>query len=316
MSKIKYLFLLLVCSVCLADSVAAWDNMEHKIIAYIAWKRMAPRTQEQVSRILLAAPEDSDISAFYPVDSRSAAEKEIALFMAASTWADIVRDRKFTVRFEKYNQDGWHRASSLWKMNDGQLKVLAEPETKDGNAVTKLIEFDKLLRDTSVADKDKSVALAWVLHLIGDIHQPLHTSERVTKREPGGDRGANLFMLSPPDAPRENTLNLHSFWDGIVSRYSRQLDDVTDPTYLPHIVRGITRRYSLRAMENRLKPGQFDEWRDESFKLAMTRLFPNSLKRGRIPSKKYNEIALEISEERIALAGYRMSAMLNQIFGR
>lgn len=307
------LYLLVILS--LANSAMAWDNTGHKVTTYIAWERMTPKAREQASRILLAAPEDSHISVYYPSDSRSMAAKQLELFMIASTWSDLVRDRKFAVRYEKYNKGGWHIASSLWKLENGQVKIIAEPDTQEGNAVIKLAEFDKLLRDATVSDAEKAVALAWILHMGGDIHQPLHTSGRVTELEPEGDRGANLFMLSSPNAPREQTLNLHSFWDGILSRNTPRVNDAPDSIYLPAIARNITQKYPFAMMEGRLKLGQFDEWRAESFKLATTELFPAILKRGEVPPADYNSLALKISEERIALAGYRMGEMLNQIFG-
>ena len=43
----------------------AWDDTGHKISAYIAWQRMSPAVRERVMKILLAAPEDSHIGAFY-----------------------------------------------------------------------------------------------------------------------------------------------------------------------------------------------------------------------------------------------------------
>ena len=65
-------------------------------------------------------------------------------------------------------------------------------------AVDKLQDFDKVIRDASASDKDKAIAIAWIMHLAGDIHQPLHTSARVTDLEPKGDQGGNLFLLTPP----------------------------------------------------------------------------------------------------------------------
>jgi len=47
--------------------VFGWHDEGHKLTGYIAWQRMTPTTREAVIRILRAAPEDSDISAFYPV---------------------------------------------------------------------------------------------------------------------------------------------------------------------------------------------------------------------------------------------------------
>ncbi|MBO0200809.1 S1/P1 nuclease, partial [Vibrio alginolyticus] len=87
-----------------------------------------------------------------------------------------------------------------------------------GEAVKKLNEFDKTIRNSSLSDGEKAIAIAWIMHIIGDLHQPLHTSARVTDMEPKGDQGGNLFLLSPKEAPRDKQLNLHWFWDSIVNR--------------------------------------------------------------------------------------------------
>ena len=67
-------------------------------------------------------------------------------------------------------------------------------------------------------------------------------------------------------------------------------------------------------MQNRLKLGKFDEWQQEGFQIASTKLYPANLKFGEMPADDYKKMAFNISEEQLALAGYRMGAMLNQIF--
>ena len=82
----------------------------------------------------------------------------------------------------------------------------------------RLVEFDAVMRDPAASNADKAIAIAWILHLSGDIHQPLHTSARVTDTEPKGDQGGNLFLLTPEGTPRDKQVNLHWFWDSIVGR--------------------------------------------------------------------------------------------------
>ena len=88
----------------LASSVFGWDDAGHKLTAYIAWERMTPQARETAVKILLSAPEDSHLSVFYLQDSRSEAARKSELFMIASTWADIVRNRDFKNRYKKYHQ--------------------------------------------------------------------------------------------------------------------------------------------------------------------------------------------------------------------
>ena len=311
---IKFLFLLIV-NFIFVSNVSAWDDTGHKLTMAIAWERMSPAARERAIKILLNAPEDSDLSVFYLQNSRSDEANKLEFFMIASIWADIVRDKKFKNRYTKYHQGDWHYADTFWRDANGKVEILNNFQEPKGKAVEQLFAFDKMLRDNTVSDADKAVALAWVLHLGGDIHQPLHTSARVTQYDPKGDQGGNLFMLSPKDATGDERLSLHWFWDSIVKRNVPRVNDACDSDYLPPIARAIMKKYPLAKMRNRLKIGKFDEWQQEGFQIASTKLYPASLKFGVAASEDYKKMAFEIAEEQIALAGYRMGEMLNQIFG-
>lgn len=313
MKKLSFLFLLSTALI-FAPSALAWDDAGHKIIGYIAWENLTPQTREKVFNLLMSAPEDSDLSVFYMQDSRSAAVKQRELFMLATTWADIVRDRKFKNRYEKYHHSNWHYADTFWTTENGQVKYLENPGEEGGKAVEKLFEFDKALRDASVSDPEKAIALAWILHLGGDIHQPLHTSARVTELEPKGDQGGNFVLLTPKDTPRDKQVNLHWFWDSITGRGIPRQNDACDADYLPPIAEQIMKKHPLAKMQSRLKSGSFDEWQKEGVRLAISDVFSPLLVRYEMPSEKYKKNAFKLSQEQMALAGYRLAAMLNGIF--
>jgi len=313
-SLVRFLFLITLIFTSASIS-SAWDDTGHKLTAYIAWEQMSPQARERAIKILLSAPEDSHLSAFYLQNSRSAESNNRELFMLASTWADIVRDRKFPVRFAKYHKGDWHYADTFWRITDNKVDVLKDFAEPKGKAVEQLFAFDKLMRDAAASDTDKAIALAWILHLGGDIHQPLHTSARVTQYDPKGDQGGNLFLLSPKGAKGDDRLNLHWFWDSIVMRNIARQNDACDTDYLPPIAQAMMKKYPQAKMQSRLKLGKFDDWQQEGFQIASTKFYPASLKFGEPPPEEYKKMAFEIAEEQIALAGYRMGAMLNQIFG-
>lgn len=315
MKKSLYKFLFVTAFIfAFAFPASAWDDAGHKLTAYIAWQQMSPQVREHAVKILLSAPEDSHLSALLLQNSRSKEANEREFFMFASTWADIVRDRDFKNRFAKYHKSDWHYADTFWRGADGKVEILNDFEEPTGKAVERLFAFDKVLRDASASDADKAIALAWILHLGGDIHQPLHTSARVSETEPKGDQGGNLFLLTPADTPRESRVNLHWFWDSIIGRNVPRKNDACDSEYLPAIAQDIMKKYPPSKMQNQLKPGKFDEWQQESFQVASTKLFPATLTRGEMPSEKYKKQAFEIAQQQIALAGYRLGEMLNQIF--
>jgi S1/P1 Nuclease len=58
-------------------------------------------------------------------------------------------------------------------------------------------------------------SLAWLFHLVGDIHQPLHTAQLFTVDYPNGDRGGNEICVRVTQAGRP--MDLHRFWDGVIT---------------------------------------------------------------------------------------------------
>ena len=292
----------------------AWDDTGHKLVSYIAWQQMSPKAREEAVKLLLSAPEDSDISVFYLQDSRSEIAKQRELFMIAGTWADIVRDKKFKTRFAKYHHGTWHYLDTFWRETNGKVEIVSDLKSDEENALERIVTFDKVLRDNSASDEDKAIALAWILHLVGDIHQPLHDSGRVTDVEPKGDQGGNLFLLSPKDATGEDRLNLHWYWDSIIGRNVPRFYDACDSDYILPIAQEIMNKFPYSKMQNRLESGQFDKWQQEGFQIASTKLYPPTLIRFQSPSEAYKKQAFQIAQEQIALAGYRLGQMLNQIF--
>ncbi|MBA2736768.1 MAG: S1/P1 nuclease [Pyrinomonadaceae bacterium] len=312
----KYLIslFLVVLNFVFVSSVSAWDDTGHKVSAYIAWRQMTPEVRTKAVKLLLRAPEDSHLSVYYASGSRSTAAKELELFMIASTWSDIVRNRDFKVRFEKYHQGTWHYADIFWRQINGKAEIMEN--RGDGQAVAKLYDFEKNLKDSSVSDAEKAINLAWFLHVGGDIHNPLHNASRITETEPKGDQGGNLFLLSPADAVAENRVNLHFYWDSILGRNIPRQNDACDSDYIASIADKIIKRHPFSQMKNRLKPGNFKEWNNEQFKLLNQTVYLDELKRGELPSRKYQNRAFATGQEQIALAGYRLGEMLNRIFDK
>jgi hypothetical protein len=311
--------LLLTIAICLfiSSNSLAWDDTGHKLTSYIAWQQMTPQTREKVFNLLMSAPEDSDLSVFYLQGSRSEEAKRLELFMIAATWADIVRENKlFKVRNKKYHHGNWHYLDTFWSEENGKITVLPDQESDKENAVSQLFAFDTLLKDAAKSDEDKSTALAWFLHLSGDIHQPLHCSGRVTSWAKKGDQGGNLFTLSPKDAPKEKRENLHWYWDSIVGRNIPRVNDACDWDYLPKIAQEMMKKFPASKYANRLKTGKYGEWQAEGFEIATKEVYKNGLKDFEMPSDKYKKRAFEISQEQIALAGYRIGQTLNEMFGK
>ncbi len=316
MSKFTFKFLILIILLFSAtNSALAWDEVGHKLTAYIAWERLTPEVREKVVKILLAAPEDSDLSVHYDAyNSRSEAVKKRELFMYAAIWSDVVRSRDFETRFRKYNQSDWHYADIFWKQENGKAIILADFPEESGKAIPKLYDFERILRDSSVSSEEKAVALAWFLHVGGDIHNPLHNASRVTTLEPKGDQGGNLFVFIPR-TDNSYGLNLHSFWDGIIRREKPRKNDACDTDYLAPIAEKMLKKYPYSKMQNRLDLGNYKLWNIEGYNLLDKFVYTNDIERNQMPSGKYKQQTFKVAEAQLTLAGYRLGETLNRIFG-
>lgn len=311
----KYFGFLIITLFLTAVPSFAWDDTGHKLTAYIAWQQMTPAAREKAIAILSAAPEDSMLLTLLPTDSRPLALRQQQMFFTSAFWADIVRDEKFPNRRKKYHHGTWHYTDIFFRQTANSFELVPDLKPDEENALAELAKLDKILRDNGASNAEKAVALAWMLHIVGDIHQPLHAVARVTNEEPKGDQGGNLFSLTPPDAPREKRENLHWYWDSIITRDTPRSGDEGDTSYIPRLAARIVKKYPAKNFANSIKPGSFSEWHQESFQMAAKELYPASLKRNEMPSESYRKRGVQIAEQRIAQAGYRIAEFLNRILG-
>ncbi len=294
----------------------SWDDVGHKITGYIAWQRMNPTARENVIKLLRSAPEDSHLSAFFMAyGPRSEEAKRFDYFTFVPTWADVVRDRAFPVRYQKYHKSTWHYSDTFWRQVNGKVELITDKQP-GGQGVVQLGESDKTMRNAAAPAPDKAIAIAWFLHLGGDLHQPLHTSGRHTDREKNGDQGGNLFLLTPEGTKREDQVNLHWFWDSIVGRNVPFLPFENEGDYIRGIAESYMVRYPFDSSKVGLMLGDYPGWQKESFALANTDVFRSDLKRFETPPDAYRRNAYAVSEQRLAMAGYRMGETLNEIFGK
>ena len=193
--------------------------------------------------------------------------------------------------------------------------MVVQSAEETGQALVQLTEAERVMRDPKAKDAEKAVAIAWMLHLAGDIHQPLHNSARVTKTEPKGDQGGNLFFLTPEGTPPAQRLNLHTYWDGITNRSVPLEKGQCLEDYLAELSAKMVKKHPYEQFAGNLKLGDYRAWHNEGFALATTVVYTPELKRFEMPSEKYQKNAFATAERQIALAGYRIAETLNSIFG-
>lgn len=289
-----------------SPSPPMWFDSGHRVVAAVAWDHMAPDVRDTVVRLLRQAPPDADLANMAP----GGAEFDRALFMEASTWPDVIRSEEDEDRRERYHRGRWHYVNHFWASTpDGPLP-LSHLETAGENATERLKRFAELVGEASDPASERAVQLAWIIHLVGDLHQPLHASSRVTPLHTSGDRGGGLFPLDGPAGYN----NLHVYWDGILDISYPQSDDESGRDYALRLARhmALAKDADANGLENGL--ADIGSWARESTEIAQLSVYLPVLQRGSTPPETYRRHALRTSEERLRLAGLRLAALLNHLF--
>eukprot|EP00117_Sycon_ciliatum_P009309 scpid98030/ scgid11653/ Endonuclease 4; Deoxyribonuclease ENDO4; Single-stranded-nucleate endonuclease ENDO4 len=149
-----------------------------------------------------------------------------------------------------------------------------------------------------------SMDLRFLIHYIGDVHQPLHATSRFTSEFPNGDRGGNSFKLAKTHGIDE----LHALWDSIVLFHK---SDFSEPLTDFHWKETgeISKQLRTEFPMEKYGPDLLstpEAWAAESYEIASTFVY-NGLTEGTWPSDDYLTKGQEIAKERVAKGGYRLA---------
>jgi hypothetical protein len=253
-----------------AAPAAAWGPLGHRITAQIAQDNISGQTRAHVREIL--GTEDLEEAATWPDDQRS-------------------------------NRDPFWKDASPWHFvtlppGKTAAQLVHPPE---GDAITALDRYTRVLRDPKASRADKAAALRWVVHIVSDLHMPLHAGKP-------GDRGANDVKVLWFDQPQ----NLHWVWDeGMIAHQELSYSEYTE------------------RLERRMTPEQVlawwdprpNTWIDESAALR-DKLYPKTgpdvgLGTPEAPVKLSWQYAYDWTpsvELRLEQAGIRVAAYLDWVF--
>jgi hypothetical protein len=253
---------------------AAWNSVGHLAIAKLAYDRLDDGEKLRLYQLLKAHPHfDQFLAAGRP----AGVEEAEWVVMRAAVWPDWVRPRDKDPRgpaVTKYHRSEDHYVNvPLVDPKDADAfagKTLVGPDTM--NVVAALKQRCNEVRARNVPDEDKAVALCWVFHLVGDVHQPLHNvsyfADSPAFRD--GDLGGNKFGVKA----NGKGVKLHAFWDDVLGDDPRYADDSADRQARIHR-QATTLATALRGRElgeadrARLEKNRsFQSWSDEGFELA------------------------------------------------
>jgi hypothetical protein len=138
-------------------------------------------------------------------------DRDIVLFMQATRWPDDIRTTD-----KQHHRAQWHYINWPFKP-EGQPANVQIREPEPVNILTALAENEKVVKNGADGER-RAIALAWLFHLAGDIHQPLHSAQLFTVEYPQGDRGGNEICVRVTQAGQP--MDLHRFWDGVITSSS------------------------------------------------------------------------------------------------
>jgi hypothetical protein len=288
----------------------AWWDEGHMQIAYLAYERLDPVVRDKADVLLRLNSDYTNWIAGAPEG-----KEKLYAFVHAATWADDIKtkgdyyDDHVTDSTAGQNVPYGHLKHSYWHYKDTLYSPdgtsLPAPDPVD--AVTQLkLMIAKLPASSGAPDKLRSYDLVWMLHLVGDLHQPLHAIGRYTDQisGPGGDRGGNLEHVMPATG---ETLPLHFYWDRMFGGYSSVFGAITDADDQAGL-RNVT---PDAAKAQILDP---DAWAQESFELAKRDAYAPPVR----PDKEvaqltrdYETNARNVARSQAALAGARLANLLN-----
>ncbi|WP_379488717.1 S1/P1 nuclease [Novosphingobium soli] len=277
--------LLIVAALCaLASGPAlAWGGLGHRTVGAIAMANVKPATRAAIRRLLAHERE---------LDTPACSLRTIE---DAATWPDCIKGERWRWAY----QNAWHYHDQPI-CGTFDLKQLC----RDGMCATAQIARDeRLLANRKLAPVLRLEALAFLVHFVGDIHQPLHVGENE-------DQGGNAVKADYGMAPGRN---LHSIWDGVLAE--RAITSARPP---------LVRVYTA-AEKARLATGGTEDWARESYEISRDFLYPLAFG-GKLPcdvkepqkvvwTNAAIEQAIPVVDERIQRAGLRLAEVLDRALG-
>ena len=303
----------------------AWNNIGHMTVAYIAWRNLTPAQRTRATALIELNPLYATWTAEIP-STVSVAQREMYVFMIAATWADQIKsDSKDFTCEGAANSDNppagedaslnvgytdtcmhkyWHFLDIRYAP-DGTTPVPVAVPTP--NAEVKIDFFDGAIK-TDETDVLKSYDLVWLEHLIGDIHQPLHTVTRFGATFPTGDAGGNSVKLT--GTPNE----LHAYWDDILGDSTCFTKGVTDCLYKDALLAKAAGRKIKTPKGAAAADVTTADWVKESVQAGETDAYMAPAIGPALgpytPTDAYRANTLAVSKGRIALAGVRLAGVI------
>jgi len=294
MKLILLALFLAVCSLLIPSVALAWSGPGHLVIAAEAYRELTPELKAEVFDVLKAHPDFAKWEkAYHPNPNLDLAAY---VFMKSSAWPDEIRKSG-----SQYDHPNWHFID--YPLVPPTFPIEPGPKPTD-DILFGVMQCEKTLSDTNASPESRAVYLSWLIHLVGDVHQPLHCASLFTTvAYPKGDRGGNEFYVKPA----QSGVRLHSVWDGL-------LGSSPNPRTQWNYAIQIEAKYSRTSLPELIKHQSPKDWSLESRELAIEKGYLRGQLQGSTNSDTapslppdYTKQAKQVAEKQAALAGYRLA---------
>lgn len=282
----SYFFLTIVIVVLLPVRTVGWGNKGHQVIARIATARLSTSARQAIAE-LLSRGETLD---------------------GVSTWADQIKTQRPETK-------SWHFvAIPFGDSYYTRAKHCARTETCIIDAIGQQI---KILRDTNKDSKERAEALKFLVHLIGDLHQPFHVTTN-TNPPDGLAAKVKVFTLS------ERSTYLREAWDNDLVDYGLSQSSKTVSDYATKLTNKF-RRSSAKQNSFISTQGSVTDWALEAHRLTggsggayyhtNGEFMVADKERSWKLDRAYYDRNLPVAEGQLVRAGARLAKVLNDVFG-
>lgn len=256
----------------------AWNAEGHRVIAQIAYNHMTPTAKVR-------------FKVTHPVLDKY---HKPSSFIEAAVWLDTLRHEE--------------NSKALGAMHYVDIPFSIDgtraPKPQKMNGLMAYHQSRAILLDSHVSLLERVVALRILIHVAGDLHQPLHATTRVSRAYPDGDAGGNRVVL-----PRNKIAkNLHAYWDrgGGVLLYNK--DDYNTVKRVQRRARELEDTWPCQA---ELMDKDPVHWIAESHDLAVSEAYSITAKN--FLSGAYQSAVSCVAAKRLAVAGCRLASVLNEL---
>jgi hypothetical protein len=256
-------FICLLSIVGLSLTLLSWGFTGHQSVGKIAQNNLTPKAKLAVHELL--------------------GEENLA---EVSTWADQVRNQP-----EYKSTTSWHFLNLPLGLNhDDFLKSVEEMQV--ANVYSALLKAEHELLNPETNKEKKIEALKFIVHLVGDMHQPMHISR-------AEDKGGNTIQLNY----NGKGTNLHSLWDsGMLNHQGLSFEQIAQ---------------KLQSSSKQIKQWQTSspiEWAWESYQISSKLYAEVDVMKNRSIDNTYYEKHIQTVNKRVVQAGMRLAGILNKIF--